>query len=127
MEVDICPQTSLQLQDLMTFLNLENIKYTLRGPVSVWGPMINPPIGGWSLFQLTLARGGVTPRSFMIYYSKFTPNVCWNINGASQKDTLDWFELGWIYFYWESEAAVCLQAGWRTDCIYKTQLRGPLH
>lgn len=33
--------------------------------------------------------------------------------------------LGWIYFYWESEAAVCLQAGRRTDCIYILQLWGP--
>ena len=35
--------------------------------------------------------------------------------------------LGCIYFYWESEAAVCLQAGWRTDCIYILQLWGPHH
>ena len=35
--------------------------------------------------------------------------------------------LGCIYFYWESEAAVCLQAGWRTDCIYIPQLWGPHH
>lgn len=74
MEVDICPPTSLQLQNLMTFLNLENIKYTLRGPLFLYGARWLIHLfgaGGYSSSHWT--RGGVTPRSFMIYYSKFSP------------------------------------------------------
>lgn len=62
--------------------------------------------------------------------------LCWNISGinntwsesewSQRRAGLVWNWVGYI-FYWESEAAVCLQAGWKTDCIYILQLRGPHH
>lgn len=56
-------------------------------------------------------------RSWKLFRAQW---VCWNING-------DFTLLGLIKFYWERGAAVSLQAGWRTDCIYILQLWGPHH